>query len=222
MVFSENLRRFRKAFKLSQTTFAKNVGITRNQVANYETEASEPKLGTLQKIAEFFFVPVDSMLTYRPTIMEQPIGVFYVKSSLFASMEITPSIMYGFNYRFGAFKVDKEKIIEFLYLGSFRQPILKHLLDESRSYDEFNRFTNLIEAQLGWRFIDKADTNTYIIVDDPTIQGKYYHIYGNYMSGMKIGEIYQNEFLKGIEKNFSLDEEALKAYLDSLYKLKKR
>lgn len=218
MSFSENLRNFRKAFKLSQTDFAKKVGITRNQVANYETDTSEPKLSTLQKISEFFFVPVDSILANRPTITEQPIGTFYVKSNLFNIIETSTSDIYGFNYRFGAFKVDKAKVIEFLYLGSFQQPIIKYLLNESHSYDEFNRFTNLIDAQLGWRFVDKADTTTYIIVDNPAVPEKYYHIYGNYMSGMKVGEIYQTEFLEGIKENFSLDEEDLKIYLEHLYK----
>lgn len=54
MDFAENLKIFRKAFKLSQEKFAKLVGISRGQVANYETDASEPNLTTIQKIADFF------------------------------------------------------------------------------------------------------------------------------------------------------------------------
>ncbi|MFR0064240.1 MAG: helix-turn-helix domain-containing protein [Veillonella parvula] len=54
MGFSENLKSFRKVFKLSQEKFAKEIGISRSQVANYETSTSEPNLTTLKRIADFF------------------------------------------------------------------------------------------------------------------------------------------------------------------------
>lgn len=54
MGFSENLKSFRKVFKLSQEKFAMEIGISRSQVANYETSASEPNLTTLKRIADFF------------------------------------------------------------------------------------------------------------------------------------------------------------------------
>lgn len=222
MGFAKNLKNYRKVFKLSQEKFAKLIGISRGQVANYEIEASEPSLTTLGKIANFFNVPVDSMLRENLSYIQKPIGCFYIKSSMFKSIEFSSKIdIYGFNYRFGAFKTDDGRILEFLYIGSVKQPIIKYLLDDSFSYEEFNYFTHLINAQLGWKFIDQADTTTYIVVDDSDLPGKYFHIYGNYMSGMKIGEIYQAEFLDAIKENFSLDEDALKIYLGNLYKSEK-
>ena len=103
-------------------------------------------------------------------------------------------------YRFGSFKNSRGEDFELLYLGSLREPIIKYLLDQSHSYEDFEYFVNIIEAQLGWKFIDKVDTKTYIIVDDSKVPGKYYHIYGNYMSGMKMGEIYRDDFIEGIEE----------------------
>lgn len=107
--------------------------------------------------------------------------------------------------------------MEYLYIGSLRQPLIKYLLDKSYFYGDFKNFTDLIESQIGWKFVDKADTNTYIIVDDPQVPGKYYHIYGNYMSGMKMSEIYQNEFFDKFKRNMSFDEVGLRMYLADLY-----
>ena len=127
--------------------------------------------------------------------------------------------IYTFDYRFGAFKTDDNNIImEYLYIGSLRQPLIKYLLDKSYSYGDFKNFTDLIEAQIGWEFVDKADTNTYIIVDDPQVPGKYYHIYGNYMSGMKMSEIYQKFFIEVLEKYLSLSETELKTIIKKSYK----
>lgn len=126
--------------------------------------------------------------------------------------------IYTFNYRFGAFKTDDNNIMEYLYIGSLRQPLIKYLLDKSYSYGDFKNFTDLIEAQIGWEFVDKADTNTYIIVDDPQVPGKYYHIYGNYMSGMKMSEIYQKFFIEVFEKYLSLSETELKTIIKKSYK----
>ena len=126
--------------------------------------------------------------------------------------------IYTFNYRFGAFKTDDNNIMEYLYIGSLRQPLIKYLLDKSYSYGDFKNFTDLIEAQIGWEFVDKADTNTYIIVDDPQVPGKYYHIYGNYMSGMKMSEIYQKFFIEVLEKYLSLSETELKTIIKKSYK----
>lgn len=219
MGFSENLKNFRKVFKLSQEKFAMEIGISRSQVANYETSASEPNLTTLKRIADFFYIPIDSLLEDYYDYINNPVGCFYIKSNLFNDMQSCQNIeIYTFNYRFGAFKTNDNKIMEFLYIGSLRQSLIKYLLDKSYSYGEFKSFTDLIQAQLGWKFIDKADTNTYIIVDDPQVSDKYYHIYGNYMSGMKMSEIYQKFFVVEIEKCRCLSKTELKAILKTVYK----
>lgn len=204
MKFSENLKKFRKIFKLSQEKFAEEIGISRGQVANYETDASEPSLSTLLKISDFFKVPVDIILNQGCTVIKKTTGYFYIKSRGFIVTEEFDSLglpeICIMKYRLGSFKNSRGEDFELLYLGSLREPIIKYLLDQSHSYEDFECFINIIEAQLGWKFIDKVDTKTYIIVDDPAVPGKYYHIYGNYMSGMKMGEIYQDDFIDGIEE----------------------
>lgn len=208
MKFSENLKKFRKIFKLSQEKFAEEIGISRGQVANYETDASEPSLSTLLKISEFFKVPVDTILNEGYTVIKRPIGYFYVKSAGFIETDELSSLelpeICTMKYRFGRFKNSRGEVFELLYLGSLRQPIIKYLLDQSHSYKDFEYFINIMEAQLGWKFIDKVDTKTYIIVEDPMNPNAYFHIYGNYMSGMKMGEIYQDDFIEGIEECFKI------------------
>ncbi|WP_295238785.1 helix-turn-helix transcriptional regulator [Veillonella sp.] len=222
MKFAENLKLFRRAFKLSQEKFAKIIGISRAQVANYENNISEPNISTLEKIANFFHVPIESMLQDNPYILEEPIGKFVVKSNLFMEYDSNNlGTIYEFSYRFGAFKDSLGRIIEFIYIGSYLQPFLHYMLSENYSYDAFNEFIRVIYAQLGWKFIDKANTNTYIVVDNPTSQGKYYHIYGNYMSGMKMSEIYDTNFIEAIDNVLKLDNDELKALLKNLLDVQK-
>ena len=213
MDFAENLKIFRKAFKLSQEKFAKLVGISRGQVANYETDASEPNLSTIQKIADFFHVPIESMLEKKPSFLEKPVGKFFVKSNIFKGFDS----IYEFNYKFGAFKDGDNRIIEFIYIGSYRQPIIDYMLSKSYSYEAFNELVKILDAQLGWKFVDEANTNTYIVVTNPDTPDKFYHIYGNYMSGMKMGDIYDKKFLWAINTTLTLNEEELKAALNKLY-----
>ena len=151
MGFSENLKSFRKVFKLSQEKFAKEIGISRSQVANYETSASEPNLTTLKRIADFFYVPIDSLLADYYDYINNPVGCFYIKSNLFDHMQRSNKIeIYTFNYRFGAFKTDDNNI----------------------------------------------------------------------MAGMKMSEIYQNEFFDKFKRNMAFDEVGLKMYLADLYRIK--
>jgi transcriptional regulator, XRE family len=221
MDFAENLKIFRKAFKLSQEKFAKLVGISRGQVANYETDASEPNLTTIQKIADFFHVPIESMLEKKTAFLEKPVGKFFVKSNIFKQYDFYEfkgfDSIYEFNYKFGAFKDGDNRIIEFIYIGSCRQQIIDYMLSKSYSYEAFNELVKILDAQLGWKFVDEANTNTYIVVTNPDTPDKYYHIYGNYMSGMKMGDIFDKKFLWAINTTLTLNEEELKVALNKLY-----
>lgn len=221
MGFAENLKMFRKAFKLSQEKFAKLIGISRGQVANYETNVSEPNLTTIQKIADFFHVPIESMLEKRSSFLERPVGTFFVKGNIFRQYDFdefkSVDSIYRFNYKFGAFKNSDNRIIEFIYIGSCRQPIIDYMLSKSYSYEAFNEIVKILDAQLSWKFIDEANTNTYIVVTNPDTPDRYYHVYGNYMSGMKMGDIYDKKFSRAISKTLTLSDDELKCALNKLY-----
>ncbi|WP_052076895.1 helix-turn-helix transcriptional regulator [Veillonella montpellierensis] len=222
MKFSENLKRFRKSFDLSQVKLAKMLGISRGQIANYETSISEPSLTTIQKIADFFHVPIESMLDDKPIFLEKPIGKIFIKSNFLMTDDSKGFIgleqLYELNYRFGAFYSDGNEIIEFIYLGSCKHPLIDYLLNQSHSYDVFNEFIKVIYAQIGWKFIDKANTKTYIVVNHPDAPEAFYHIYGNYMSGMKMSRIYNEDFLSAINKILTLERDELKDMLYKFYK----
>lgn len=62
MFFNENLKYLRKSRRLSQENLAKELGISRNMIASYESRSIEPKLSLLINIADYFSVSVDNLV----------------------------------------------------------------------------------------------------------------------------------------------------------------
>jgi transcriptional regulator with XRE-family HTH domain len=65
MTFGERLKSLRKERKLSQQELSDRIGINRATYARYETNDNQPDFDTLRKLAEFFEVTVDYLLTGR-------------------------------------------------------------------------------------------------------------------------------------------------------------
>ena len=61
--FSETLTSLRKAHGMTQQQLAEKTGLTRSAVGMYETGKREPDLETLQHIAEFFHVDMNTLIT---------------------------------------------------------------------------------------------------------------------------------------------------------------
>jgi transcriptional regulator with XRE-family HTH domain len=61
--FAQNLSYLRKQKGLTQAEVATALGLKRNTFSNYETTHSEPDLGTLEKIASFFDISLDQLLS---------------------------------------------------------------------------------------------------------------------------------------------------------------
>jgi transcriptional regulator with XRE-family HTH domain len=61
--FAQNLSFLRKKKGLTQAEVATALGLKRNTFSNYETTHSEPDLGTLEKIASFFDITLDELLS---------------------------------------------------------------------------------------------------------------------------------------------------------------
>jgi transcriptional regulator with XRE-family HTH domain len=54
MTVGQNIKYFRKKLKLTQEQLAKNSGLSRNAIYNYENGRRSPDIKTLSKIAEAF------------------------------------------------------------------------------------------------------------------------------------------------------------------------
>ena len=61
--FASNLSFLRKKKGLTQIEVATALGLKRNTFSNYETTHSEPDLGTLEKIASFFDISMDELIS---------------------------------------------------------------------------------------------------------------------------------------------------------------
>ena len=59
---SENLKMLRIAKGLNQVDFAKEIGVTKQCVSNWENDNVVPSVEMLEKIADFFFVSTDFLL----------------------------------------------------------------------------------------------------------------------------------------------------------------
>jgi len=60
--FADNLKFLRKQKKLTQSDFAKKVGINRPKVGSYEEGRAEPNMETLQNISHFFKIRMDDLV----------------------------------------------------------------------------------------------------------------------------------------------------------------
>ncbi|SNR46564.1 DNA-binding transcriptional regulator, XRE-family HTH domain [Maribacter sedimenticola] len=66
--FGKNIRKIRSLKSLSQQAFAELFDLKRGTLGAYEEGRSEPKLETLIKIANYFSIPIDDLLTSELTV----------------------------------------------------------------------------------------------------------------------------------------------------------
>ena len=59
MSFSENLKKLRKSYEISQKAFARELNVSQSTVASWETGAREPSIETLLSLSAFFNVSVE-------------------------------------------------------------------------------------------------------------------------------------------------------------------
>ena len=72
-----NIKKLRKAKKLTQIELARLCNITQGTLSGYETGRYEPDMETLKLLADIFRVPIDEIVGYAPTELESqaPEGV---------------------------------------------------------------------------------------------------------------------------------------------------
>jgi len=66
--FGKNIRKIRNVKKLSQQAFAELFALKRGTLGAYEEGRSEPKLETIIKIANYFSISIDDLLTTELTV----------------------------------------------------------------------------------------------------------------------------------------------------------
>ena len=69
-MFSENLKKFRKAKRLSQEDFALKLNVVRQTVSKWEKDLSMPDVQMLLKIAEVLEVSVNELISSKDSIRE--------------------------------------------------------------------------------------------------------------------------------------------------------
>ncbi|WP_430425919.1 helix-turn-helix domain-containing protein [Maribacter litoralis] len=97
--FGTNIRKIRSLKSLSQQAFAELFNLKRGTLGAYEEGRSEPKLETLIKIANYFSIPIDDLLTTELTVnnllkfkgnltVEQDLGEqeFFIKVSCITAL----------------------------------------------------------------------------------------------------------------------------------------
>ncbi|MFV1454456.1 helix-turn-helix domain-containing protein [Bacillus mycoides] len=68
--FGENLKKFRNARSLTQADLGDKVQLSRSQISNLETNFNEPDLESLDRIASFFNISVDTLMGRKFTTSE--------------------------------------------------------------------------------------------------------------------------------------------------------
>ena len=63
---NENIKKLRLDFGLNQVEFAKQIGVSKQCVSNWENDNVLPSVEMLMKIAEFFNVSTDFLLGVAP------------------------------------------------------------------------------------------------------------------------------------------------------------
>ncbi|PGM07267.1 transcriptional regulator [Bacillus cereus] len=69
--FGENLKSFRNTRSLTQAELGDKVQLSRSQISNLETNFNEPDLDSLDRIASFFNISVDTLMGRKFTTSEK-------------------------------------------------------------------------------------------------------------------------------------------------------
>jgi len=69
-LFGKNIRKIRSVRSMSQQAFAEQFDLKRGTLGAYEEGRSEPKIETIIKIANYFSIPIDDLLTHELTVNE--------------------------------------------------------------------------------------------------------------------------------------------------------
>ena len=146
-----NIRFLRKRMGLNQTQLAKEIGISRSNVAAYESKGVEPRLKVILKMAQFFDITVRSLIQLKLTEEHE--------YDRFDSISLNETIPMENP------KVDDEEISEFIdksikitkVLEGFKsfykfkkESIINKSPDKAKLMHDIDNFINLMEHLLSY------------------------------------------------------------------------
>ncbi len=73
-MFGKNIRELREDRGLSQKQLAEKIGVTQGAIYFWEKEINEPTAGCLIRLAEFFSVSVDELLSFDANTKGKDVG----------------------------------------------------------------------------------------------------------------------------------------------------
>lgn len=76
MSLDKNLKKLRKQYKLSQEELAKELNISRQAISRWEIGKTEPDIKTIQKIAKFYNVSIEELLSDEDTSSKKEEEIF--------------------------------------------------------------------------------------------------------------------------------------------------
>ncbi|WP_445717123.1 helix-turn-helix domain-containing protein [Flavobacterium sp.] len=89
--FGTNLKKIRQIKGLSQQAFAELIDLNRGVISSYEEGRAEPKIETLLRIATYFGIPTDDIIS-KPLTVNQLANFTLIEASISAlTNEISPS-----------------------------------------------------------------------------------------------------------------------------------
>ncbi len=103
---ASNIRKLRKAKRLSQTQFAKLFSLTRASVGAYEEGRAEPKLDKLIEIAKYFGLTLDQLVARKLSINE----IFHYDEKVKTISEKIPFVPYTLKDQFIKALTNQQKI----------------------------------------------------------------------------------------------------------------
>lgn len=113
--FSHNLKKLRKSEGLTQKQLSGKLGVALSTVAMWETGSRQPDYATLNKIAEFFKVSFDTLLSDKQSVEEnEEIYVTYEDDDIFSIRELLrtrPEMKMLFSVSKKATKEDIERTV---------------------------------------------------------------------------------------------------------------
>lgn len=70
-MLGKNIKELRKEKGLTQTELAREIGVTQGAIYFWEKEVNEPTAGFLVRLAKFFEISVDELLSFEPSRSEE-------------------------------------------------------------------------------------------------------------------------------------------------------
>jgi len=67
-----NIKLLRKAAGINQAMLSEKIGVSRSTIAMWETDGSTPDVMSLQKLSDYFDVPIDFIVNGSPVEWEHP------------------------------------------------------------------------------------------------------------------------------------------------------